>query len=194
MAVNASLDHLVLAGTDLSALAAWWHMSSGTPPESGGAHTGLGTRNALVGLGGASYLELVGPDPKQEEPPTARPFGIDEMEPNSFRLVTLALAVDDLEAAVSAVKSSGIDPGPIRDMSRMRPDGVNLRWRLAVPPTPSLGGVMPFLIQWGSDTPAPRSIAGRQHPPQESGTGPPGPRFDPGRSLRIGVRPRSSRN
>ncbi|MDH3463906.1 MAG: VOC family protein, partial [Acidimicrobiia bacterium] len=40
-------------------------------------------------------------------------------------------------------------------MSRIRPDGVELSWRLAVPPDPSLAGVMPFLIEWG---------AGSHHP------------------------------
>lgn len=153
--MKASLDHLVVAGTDLSAVVAWWAARTGQQPTAGGAHTGRGTRNALVGLGSSSYLELIGPDHLQPDHEGDRPFGINDLEPHSIRLMTFALAVGDLDAAVSAVRDAGIDPGKITPMSRVRPDGVELSWRLAVPPSPKLGGTMPFLIEWGSDTPHP---------------------------------------
>jgi hypothetical protein len=153
--MTARLDHLVIAGTDLSAVVAWWHHTTGVAPTAGGAHTGRGTRNALVGLGPSTYLELIGPDEAQPDHVGPRPFGINELEPNSIQLVTFALAVDDLEASTDVVRRAGLDPGPITPMRRLRPDGVELSWRLAVPPDPKLGGVMPFLIEWGPDTPHP---------------------------------------
>lgn len=143
--MTTSLDHLVVAGTDLSALVAWWATTSGHQPSSGGSHVGLGTKNALVGLGN-SYLELVGPDPEQEPPQQPRPFGIDELPDHSIRLVTFALAVDDLDKALEFMRSSGVPFGPARPMSRAKPDGSLLTWRLALPA--GFDGVMPFLIEW----------------------------------------------
>lgn len=141
-----TLDHLVVAGTDLSALVAWWAAQSGVHPAVGGSHVGLGTKNALVGLG-SSYLELIGPDPAQEAPAGPRPFGIDDLPESSIQFVTYALAVDDLDAAVAELASNDVQLSPPLPMSRERPDGSILTWRLSLPS--DFDGVMPFLIEWG---------------------------------------------
>lgn len=144
--MTTALDHLVVAGTDLSAMVAWWAASSGQQPSAGGSHVGFGTKNALVGLGD-SYLELIGPDPAQESPSGPRPFGIDSLAPQSIQLVTFALAVDDLDGALAAVTAAGVTFGDGQPMSRAKPDGSLLEWKLAMPV--GLDGVMPFLIEWG---------------------------------------------
>ncbi len=154
----AQIDHLVIAATDLEWLERWWVEQSGVEPTPGGAHDGRGTKNALVGLAGptspTTYLELIGPDPDQPDPGHPRAFGIDELDSETATLVTFAVSVDDLEAAVATVTSVGLEPGPIIEMSRLRPDGVRIAWRLAVPDLGALGGTQPFLIEWGS-TPHP---------------------------------------
>ncbi len=159
----AQIDHLVIAATDLEWLERWWIEKSGVDPTPGGAHDGRGTKNALVGLTGPSnpttYLELIGPDPDQPDPAHPRAFGIDDLDPETAKLVTFAVSVDDLEAAVSTVASVGLEPGPIMEMSRLRPDGVRIAWRLAVPDLGVLGGTQPFLIEWGS-TPHPSASLG----------------------------------
>ena len=148
MAPFPPLDHLVIAAPSLADLSSWWANAMGAPAAPGGAHTGLGTRNELAGLDDTTYVELIGPDPDQPPPSMPRPFGIDGLA--TRRLVTFAVAVEDLDQACSAVRSAGIDPGEPRAMQRLRPDGVLLAWRLAVPTDPSLAGVMPFLIEWGA--------------------------------------------
>lgn len=60
------------------------------------------------------------------------------------------MATADIEASVARAREAGYDPGPVRDMSRRRPDGELLQWRL----TPPITGLLPFLIDWG-DTPHP---------------------------------------
>lgn len=144
--MTTSLDHLVVAGTDLSALVAWWVSESGQHPAVGGAHVGVGTKNALVGLG-SSYLELVGPDPAQDEPDQPRPFGIDDLPEHSIRFTTFALGVRDLGEALDTMHSVGVKFGSATPMSRARPDGSILSWQLAIPV--GYDGVMPFLIEWG---------------------------------------------
>ena len=141
------IDHLVLAGPDLDGLVAWFVAVSGVDPAPGGAHVGLGTRNALVGLGGSTYLELIGPDPDQPEPDAPRPFGVDELE--EPRLVTWCLRPTiPLEEAVEVTRRHGWDPGSIAAMSRRRPDGELLRWRLTLRPMIPEVAAVPFFIDW----------------------------------------------
>ncbi|TQJ90766.1 VOC family protein [Streptomyces sp. SLBN-31] len=146
--IPARLDHLVLATPDLAATVADFARRTGVPPAPGGAHVGLGTRNFLVALGGSSYLEIIGPDPEQTEPDGPRPFAVDELA--SARTVTWALSPPDLDAAVMSARARGYDPGDIRPMSRRRPDGSLLRWRLTDGDTQHPSGLVPFLIDWGS--------------------------------------------
>jgi hypothetical protein len=150
------LDHLVLATPDLDATSAAVEDDGITLVE-GGPHVGVGTRNRLAGLGPGRYLEVVGPDPEQPEPDAPRPFRIDEL--TDARLVTWAVRVPDLDAALDAARATGHDPGQARSMSRRRPDGELLAWRLAFPPD-DLGGVMPFLIDWGATAHPSASLPG----------------------------------
>ncbi len=144
------IDHLVVAGPDLGDLVAWWTNLVGQAPAPGGSHDGLGTANALAGLGPHTYVELIGPDPNQPEPTEPRPFGIDHLfQPT---LVTWAASVSDIDAAVAGYRQAGIDPGEPRTMSRTRPDGTRLAWRLATEIDPRYAGVVPFLIQWDEGT------------------------------------------
>ncbi|MBO2445743.1 VOC family protein [Actinomadura barringtoniae] len=142
------IDHLVYAAPDLSAAVADIARRTGVDPIPGGPHVGLGTRNHLLGLGGPTYLEIVGPDPDQPAPDAPRPFGVDDL--TAPALVAWAVATSDIDAAVARARAAGYEPGPAHDMSRRRPDGRVLQWRL----TPLITGLVPFLIDWG-DTPHP---------------------------------------
>lgn len=139
------LDHLVYATPDLDATVAELERSLGVRAAVGGRHPGFGTRNQLLGLGGKSYLEIVGPDPEQGRPEQPRPFGIDTLtEPV---LVTWAVAVGDLDAVIARARERGYDPGDAQDMSRCTPSGELLSWRLTLPHE---SGIVPFLIDWGA--------------------------------------------
>ncbi|MGW2521714.1 VOC family protein [Streptomyces sp. NPDC001617] len=147
-AIPAHLDHLVLATPDLAATVADFTRRTGVTPAAGGAHVGRGTRNFLVSLGGSSYLEIIGPDPEQSDPDGPRPFAVDELA--TARTVTWAISPPDLDAAVATARARGYDPGDIRPMSRRRPDGTLLEWRLTDGDTQHPSGLVPFLIDWGS--------------------------------------------
>jgi hypothetical protein len=142
------LDHLVFATPDLAATVAEFTRRTGVAPAGGGVHVGLGTRNYLVSLGGSRYLEILGPDPERPEPADPRPFGVDGLA--AARTVTWAISPPDLDAAVAAARATGYDPGPVRAMSRRRPDGTLLEWRLTDGDTAHPSGLVPFLIDWGS--------------------------------------------
>jgi hypothetical protein len=139
------LDHLVYAVPDLDGAATALGARLGITPVAGGRHDGRGTHNALLAFFDGSYLELIAPDPAQPEPAAGRPFGVRPgMAP---ALVSWAVRTDDLDATVAAARAAGVDPGPVAAMSRSRPDGVRLAWRLTAP---AAGDVLPFLIDWGS--------------------------------------------
>lgn len=138
-----SIDHLVYATPDLSAAVSSL-AGQGITLSPGGAHVGRGTRNFLAGLGGTTYLEVIGPDSEQPEPPEPRAFGIDGLA--APRLVTWAARVPRLSGACKAAAERGYElVGPV-PMSRRRPDGVLLEWELAFPSDGD--GLVPFLIDW----------------------------------------------
>lgn len=149
MSKNLHIDHLVYATPDLASAVADIESRFGVAPTPGGAHLGLGTFNALLGLGPRTYLEIIGPDPAQPTPIAPRPFGIDDLA--SPKLVAWCASPQRaLGDVVNAARESGFDPGDVHSMSRQRPDGVMLEWQLTLAPLPiPEGGVLPFFIDWG---------------------------------------------
>lgn len=157
-AQQAALDHLVFATPDLQLGIDTIERRLGVKATPGGQHPGLGTRNALVALGPASYLEIIGPDPEQPKPSGPRRFGIDDLRaPRIVRWVVKSNALETIAAgAVTAkVRLGAITPG-----SRRRPDGVVLSWRYTDPNVVVADGLIPFFIDWGS-SPHPALTAAR---------------------------------
>jgi 6-phosphogluconolactonase (cycloisomerase 2 family)/quinol monooxygenase YgiN len=150
------VDHLVYATPDLNAGIDKIERLVGVRATPGGQHPGRGTRNALVALGPAAYLEIIGPDPEQPKPATPRPFGIDDLkEP---RLVAWAAKGHDLDRFASDAGRHGVKLGDVIPGSRRRADGVMLAWRYTDPRIIVAGGVVPFFIDWGT-TPHPATTA-----------------------------------
>jgi len=149
MGTHLTIDHLVYATPDLGQSVRHVEELLGAAPVPGGAHLGWGTYNALVGLGGSTYLEVIGPDPAQPEPVAPRPFGIDHLD--EPRLVAwCASSRRPLVDVLALARESGFDPGAIVSMSRQRPDGVVLEWSLTVAAQANdAANVLPFFIDWG---------------------------------------------
>ncbi len=144
------IDHLVVAVPDLAAARATAVEHWGVTPTPGGPHVGHGTRNELLGLGGDTYLELIGPDVEQADHDGVRPFGVDRITVPTL-VGWCARPRRPLADVVAAANAVGYDAGAIQSMSRRRPDGVLLEWELTF--RPSVGehvAVIPFLIDWGS--------------------------------------------
>jgi hypothetical protein len=154
--VNIRTDHLVYAVPELAAAIEQIEAGWGVRPRVGGKHPN-GTHNALLALGPHTYLEIIAPDPEQQEA-QGRSFGLDH-SPQSSYLVTWAVATGDLDSTLAAAREAGYDPGEVMSGGRSRPDGVELSWRstrIAQWPPPG-DGVVPFVIEWGAGTPHPAS-------------------------------------
>ena len=151
------VDHLVYATPDLQVGIDEIERLMGVRATEGGQHPGAGTRNALVALGEAIYLEIIGPDPEQETFARPRLFGIEGL--TSSRLVTWAAKAEDLERLATIDLGGGIRVGEVAAGSRQTPEGVSLAWRYTNPRTVVADGIVPFFIDWGKTPHPARSAA-----------------------------------
>lgn len=156
MTVPGVLDHLVLATPDVAATATWLLDTTGVAPSVGGPHVGRGTRNVLCSLGDGIYLEIIGPDPEQDEPSAPRPFGVDLV--TGPALVTWCVRPADLDEHVRIAAAAGVEYGEPEGMSRRSPSGL-LEWRLAMVRSDDDGGIIPFAIDWGATAHPSRTAA-----------------------------------
>ena len=140
------IDHLVYAAADLEAASERLERELGVRPTFGGRHTAFGTHNALVGLGGRTYLEVLAPDPGAEQPATPGTFGLADAN-RSELLATWAIASDDIQATVARALEHGVDLGDPVPVERVDEAGNRLTWQLTL--NPLAGGPLPFLIDWG---------------------------------------------
>ncbi len=157
LVMSTDLDHLVFAGPSLAEAVDEIERLTGVRAAPGGRHTTTGTANALIALTvdgepGRRYLEIIGPDPDGDRTASEIPtFGISGLR--TPRLVGFALRPDDLDATVERLRDLGADPGDVEPLGRVRPDGVQLSWRLTRRAGNAWDG-LPFLIDW-QDSPHP---------------------------------------
>ena len=143
------IDHLVYASNDLASASATATTLLGAEPTPGGHHVGKGTYNELWSLGGATYLEVIGPDPQQLAPDGPRPFGIDRLSGPAL-VAWCVRPRRPLAQIVEQARAAGIELGGVSAMSRRRPDGVLLEWELTLPELDGpFGLALPFMIDWG---------------------------------------------
>ena len=154
-----TVDHIVYRVEDLRAGIDELAGRLGVRAAPGGKHVGRGTHNALLSLGGDAYLEIIALDPDQAQPATPVAFALDRIR--LPRLVGWAKRVTDIELRAQQARERGYDPGPVQAMTRRRPDGVLLEWRLTRHKPDATHLVLPFLIDWG----------GSPHPSQASPAG-----------------------
>jgi Glyoxalase-like domain len=151
------VDHLVYATPDLNRGVEEIEKILGVQATPGGQHPGRGTRNALITLGPAIYLEIIAPDPEQPPPKTPRPFGIDGLKES--RLVAWAAKGSDLERLRDETARKGARLGEVMSGSRRRTDGILLSWRYTDPQTVLADGLVPFFIDWGQSPHPARTAA-----------------------------------
>jgi hypothetical protein len=159
LTADGRLDHLVYATKDVDATVGALAALVGVQAARGGRHPRLGARNAILAIGAASYLEVIGPDATQPPPSTPRWFGIDTLA--APRLVAWALKDAALEGRAAEARVAGFPLGPVEGGSRRRPDGQLLSWRFTHPRILAAEGVVPFFIDWGEGA----------HPAQGAPTG-----------------------
>ena len=129
------LDHVVLVARDLNA-AMSDHRRRGFTVTPGGEHADGITHNALITFADGSYLEIVA----FRDLGRALSHRWWKVAADGGGLADFALLSDDLAADAAALAE--LVKTPPKDGGRIKPDGVELKWRTALLQAP-----LPFLIE-----------------------------------------------
>ena len=148
------LDHIMYAVPDLENSMAEIASTTGIVPSDGGVHPGNGTRNALLGLSNSSYLEIIGPEKKQNLENT---LGELLASKNASGIRAWAVAVSDLASVADVAQELDFRVRDRKEMSRKTPEGSLLEWELLF----LEDALLPFFIDWkGSEHPARKAPSG----------------------------------
>jgi len=149
---RSSLDHLVITAPSLAAGVEHVRRALGIAPATGGEHPRMGTHNALLRLGGASYLEVIAANPAAPRPAHPRWFELDRVAPDGApRLAAWVARSSDLR---TIAVTSPIPLGTVEAATRG-----DLAWNITLPAGGALveEGVVPMVIEWtGGSHPAGR--------------------------------------
>lgn len=154
LAPRAQLDHIVVGIRNLTEGVAQFERLTGVKAGAGGRHPGRGTENALVSLGGGSYIEILAPQAGAALSPQDQPLR------NLERLTILdwAVSVPEVDGAVAALKSAGFSASPAQPGARLTPAGERLDWTIFGLRDTDLGAA-PFFIRWSPNTRHPSTTA-----------------------------------
>lgn len=143
---------MVLAVSDLAAAGEELEARHGLASIEGGRHPGWGTANRIVPLG-ETYLELVAVADEREA--GRNPFGswVAAADTESMRPLGWAVRTTRLDEVARRLGLA------VTEGSRIAGDGVVLRWRIAGIEHAAAEPSLPFLIEWGSETPLPGDAA-----------------------------------
>jgi hypothetical protein len=154
--VPAMLDHVLLGCSDLDRGVQLVEESTGVRAAIGGVHPGRGTCNALLSLGERRYLEIIAPDPAQNEIvhyPQLRSM-------TDPRLIGWAVHPPDITAVAKQLRENQIAFTGPDDGSRKRPDGRVLNWK-TINLADDRHGLLPFFIEWSADSVHPSADAAK---------------------------------
>lgn len=136
-----SIDHVIVLVPDLSRAADHLLDEYGLASVTGGRHTGHGTGNRIVPLG-SNYLELMAVVDPVEAAGSAMGRWAAANTTADLTPAAVCLRTDDI-ASIGRT----LDEEP-EAMSRQRPDGSILSWRLVGLSDMTGPGNLPFFIEW----------------------------------------------
>lgn len=152
----ARIDHLVWYCADLSAGVDFFKAELGCEAAYGGVHSGEGTRNSLLSLGEATYLEILARDPAQPE----SSLDAELRDLRGTGVYHWAAGGSDLRSVIGSARHSGLDAGELVTGGRDLPGGARITWQLAGLRNHRFGALVPFFIDW-TGSPHPSSTAPR---------------------------------
>jgi len=138
-------DHFLIGAPELARGSRCIEELAGARPEPGGSHPGQGTCNALLGLTGDTYLEVIAAEPGEAPVKGLQAYLRQVADPG---LMWWAVRCDDVEELQRRLEAAGRAVRTIVPGSRRLPDGSLLTWTLLMPEPDASGVAMPFFISW----------------------------------------------
>ncbi|MEA2599036.1 MAG: hypothetical protein QOF89_28 [Acidobacteriota bacterium] len=146
------IDHILLGAADLDRATEMVAKVTGVRPAYGGKHP-RGTQNALLSLGGGSYLEIIALQPGAKAPAGFPDLAkLDNPAPIGW-----AVSGGDLESLRHRLEQGGFQLAPPEPGSRITPTGTTLNWQ-----TFNVAhdfAQAPFFIVWSAGTPHPSTTS-----------------------------------
>ena len=136
-----ALDHVIIAVGDLDAAADRLLEQHGLGSVPGGVHAGFGTANRIVPLGD-SYIELMGVVDTEVAAKNFLGEYLLGFLADGDRLFAWCVRTDDISWDAKRIGSGAVP------MSRRKPDGSELSWRLTGLEGALADRSLPFFIQW----------------------------------------------
>ena len=147
------LDHIIWVCDDLARGARRFTALTGVEPQFGGVHASGLTHNALVPLGGRTYLEILAPvGPAAPDEDQWCRLARTAVEP---RVLTYCLrSSKPLDEIAALAAKAGWRNAVVASNARTTPAGVRLQWQWLAPVIERFGLAFPFFIDW-RDSPHP---------------------------------------
>lgn len=138
------LDHIVLGTSNLDAAVVEFEKMTGMKPVMVVSLKGVGTKSARIAFEDCSFLEIIGPDPKQK----AMPLSTQLSKITPGKLVPLHYAVRDSEARAN---KPWVDVGLSCDRVTMLAVDRNdsWKWDMSILGGHDKGGLVPYFVDWG---------------------------------------------
>jgi hypothetical protein len=148
------IDHIVVAIRSLDEGVAQFEALTGVKAGAGGRHPGRGTENALVSLGGGSYLEIIAP----QKDANLSPDDARMRELTRLTIVDWAVRIVDVDDALASLHRAGFMTSPPQPGARLTPSGERLDWMTFGLADARIDSA-PFFIRWSPNSRHPSTTA-----------------------------------
>lgn len=142
------IDHIVYAVKNMNTALDSIEHQLGVRPIFGGRHLNKGTKNALLNLGNACYLEILSIDEENKNIPAPRWMGIDLIE-NSC-ITRWALKSNQLEEDRNILNNYDPSLSEVFQGERQTEKGSILKWKMLLPKAEPKIELAPFMVDWSN--------------------------------------------
>ena len=122
----------------------------GVRPAIGGRHLNRGTKNALLNLGNACYLEILAADYENEDFKGERWMGIDLID--HPKITRWSIKSEDLKSDSRILQSYNPELSTIFGGSRKTTSGSTLSWNMMLPSSRPELELVPFMTDWSTSS------------------------------------------
>ena len=144
--MSRKIDHIVYCVPNLEIAIRDLETKLGVKANIGGQHTTQGTKNALIKIGSACYLEILAIDETNKHIAPPRWMGIDLLE--SAKVTRWALKSTSINADSKILSRYNPRMGKVIGGSRKMPNGNTLSWQIAMPLSEPEVEIVPFITDW----------------------------------------------